>query len=257
MFSNPTDKELEEIRTRWFPHHKAKIQEFGPNLFRLSWANPASSDYSIVYIIDHHTLCVYGDLGEAIYQWSGKINLHFLRSLNLDYFHGKCQASEKGRISDNYDFSFDKFAQHLKDEIVRAKEEGATYLDKLDMESFKYCDEDEFGAVAWLREEGGDLDGETLGHLIDGGKSIPLRCASHLIGLQMAAAQLEELSTPKGPPPYLISEFPPVFPCWLWHIPSQQWLTSEVRGRGIAELDIHNKVILHWHPNQDTAPAKL
>lgn len=256
MFSYPTDKELEEIRTRWFPNHKATIQEFGPNLFRLRWAAPNTSTYSIVYIVDHHVLCVYGDLGEAIYQWSGKINMHFLRSLDLGYFHGKCQASEKGRISDNYDFSFEKFAQSMKDEIARAKEEGSTCYDKLDMDSFKYCDEDEYGAVAWLREQDG-IDGETLGHLLNGGKTIPLRCASHLIGLQMAAAQLEELAKPQTPPPYLISFYPPEFPCWLWHTPSQQWLHSESRGRGIAELDIHNKVITYWHPNQDAAPTKL
>lgn len=189
MYSYPTDKELEEIRTRWFPHHKAKIQEFEPNFFRLRWANPATSDYAITYIVDGYNLCVMGDLGEAIYCWSGRINLHFLRSLELGYFHGKCQASEKGRMSENYDFSFEKFKAGLFQQIKESREGGSFRYEKLNLEYFGLIDEDEYGAIAWLRKQ--DIDGEEAGSFLRNGKTIPLRCASHLIGLQMAADQLD------------------------------------------------------------------
>ena len=63
----------------------------------LTWKKPGTGNYMVRYLVSGNTLCVYGDLGEAIYQWSENVTLEWISNLYLSYFKGKCQASEVGR----------------------------------------------------------------------------------------------------------------------------------------------------------------
>lgn len=87
-----------EIRNNWFKNHVAEFSDFpnNPNIKTLTWQQPNTSIYSIHYCIWGRNLAVFGDLGEAIYSWSSNVDWDFLSSCNLDYFHGKCRASECG-----------------------------------------------------------------------------------------------------------------------------------------------------------------
>ena len=69
----------------------------------IEWAKPGTWVDHIRYFIHGATLMVYGDLGEAVYRWSGKLSLPFLAGCNLDYFRSKCQASEYGRGGKEWD----------------------------------------------------------------------------------------------------------------------------------------------------------
>lgn len=83
---------MDEIETIWFKDHVATAQMIDHRLTRIFWNKPGTRCFSIVYLIDENNLFVTGDLGEAVYSWSGKIDLHFIRNCELDYFKSKCKA---------------------------------------------------------------------------------------------------------------------------------------------------------------------
>lgn len=181
----PTEEQNQDVRTRWFKNHKATILHDGETLKLIEWKDPESWCYAIRYIIDRNTLCVWGDLGEAVYQWGDRINLAFLANIELGYFVSKCQASEKGRGRDCYSFDFDDFAKGVREYVKECEDDG--FPSEIDLDSLTYS-EDEHGAISYLNDQ--SIEGETIGMLLDTGKSLNLRIASHLIGLKMAHAQL-------------------------------------------------------------------
>jgi hypothetical protein len=99
--SNKRDQ-FKICREEWFKDHKAVIiagtsgDPATTSNMVIEWRKPTSWNYAIRFIIHSQWLCVVGDCGEATYQWSENITLKFLGSLNFDYFHGKCRASEVG-----------------------------------------------------------------------------------------------------------------------------------------------------------------
>jgi hypothetical protein len=186
----PEARELQEIEKHWFKDHVATFSECGATGLKLmEWKAPKTWCYAIRYILDGGTLCVWGDLGEAVYRWNGGASFEFIAGTDLGYFKSKCEASEKGRGSDFYDFSFEEFAKNLRTEIGENPE---SYRD-VDLESLEYCEPDEYGVISWLRDQ--PIDGETAGHFLSGGKTINLRCAAHWMGIKMAVAQLASVSS--------------------------------------------------------------
>lgn len=97
-------KREDDIRNVWFKNHEAELNQSGEISF-LTWGKPGTIHYKIWYVLHetHGTLMVYGDLGEAIYRWYGKVSFHGIAGFDLHYFHGKTCASELGRVSDNYE----------------------------------------------------------------------------------------------------------------------------------------------------------
>jgi len=97
-----------------FSNDIVEIVEFGkPNNFN-GWMR---------YIINGKFLTVQGDYGDAVYFWSGKGTLTFewLSGLSLDYFAGKCQASEYGSGFKSWDS--DKARDYLEECIIWDKVE--------------------------------------------------------------------------------------------------------------------------------------
>ena len=179
-----------------FKNHKATVDQYAQldcgriDIEVLTWKKPDSSSYMVRYIIYGNTLCVYGDLGEAIYQWSQAITFEWLSSLDLSYFKGKCQASEVGR--DFREWNNNKAIDTLKS---FAKDEY-----------FKWSDFEENGGKdslydvreweEWLRENGTDVLGENFWEwAFEIGYTINTRCMYHFIGLQMAMEQLRKNET--------------------------------------------------------------
>ncbi len=80
----------------WFRYHVCTRNEQFPD-WRMVWANPRSSFYSVHYIIYGSALFVTGDIGSAVYGFNQKLDWKFLADCELDYFASKCQASERGR----------------------------------------------------------------------------------------------------------------------------------------------------------------
>jgi hypothetical protein len=104
-------EKLEDNRVKeWFRDHI--VTNYDENektgLIRITWKKPGSGTYAIVYIIDTHTarLSVVGDLGEAIYGWSGSISLNFIAGCDLHYFNSKCLASSCGERGKTWNDEF-------------------------------------------------------------------------------------------------------------------------------------------------------
>jgi hypothetical protein len=157
----------------------------------IKWRKPGTCCYYIKYIIDGGFLFVSGDLGEAIYQWSDKINLEFLAKCDIYYFIGKCRASEVGRDFKDWDEE-------------RAKEVLKEYSEDHKCFSWKEFEETEglsnLGSkidwIGWLNDyhlgESKVLGEDFWEWAYDCGDVINIRGIYHKIGLNMAFKQLKE-----------------------------------------------------------------
>lgn len=85
--------------TQRFASHVASQKGCGGSENHILFKNPASGFDAIAFIIlDKSRLVVTGDLGDAIYKWSGNpaISWQWLANLDFDYFCKKCVASAVG-----------------------------------------------------------------------------------------------------------------------------------------------------------------
>ena len=95
----PHIENLIKMHRESFKNHVADVRGQG-DMITINWARPGTRNYSIHYamgLFNPGLLIVAGDMGEAVYQWSDAISLSFLADCELDYFAGKCRASETGK----------------------------------------------------------------------------------------------------------------------------------------------------------------
>ena len=153
----------------------------------LTWKNPGSYNYYVKYIVIGNTLCVYGDLGEAIYQWSENVTFEWVSNLDLSYFAGKCQASEVGR-------DFKEWSERKAREAMKHFEKEEYFKwSKFEEEGGPEALYDKHEWAEWLREHGYNILGEDYWDWAYGiGKQINTRCVYHFMGLQMAMKQVSE-----------------------------------------------------------------
>lgn len=195
MVSNRYAKLIADIE-KDFKDHVATIKLDRTGIFILRWQKPETFINSVEYILRGSTLFVHGDLGEAVYCWSSNINLVFLADIDIDYFRGKCQASEEGR---GYEYWFSEEAEIYLN----------TYCDNNDLndKTRKVFDDNKselIGAcqtkndwIEWLRDPGNEEVRESIfgqdwwDFLPDIGIDAHPRCVMHLHGLKMAYEQLE------------------------------------------------------------------
>lgn len=193
----PTKEQLEEIRARWFKEHVATLTQHAPHIAELVWKKPQSSTYAVFYVLYGGALMVHGDIGEAVYRWGGtseRLSFEWIAKCDLSYFHGKLCASERGR--DYFRFDYRQFTANLKREVgegnVRAS--GTAWSHAVDDIS------DEHEAREFLQRYFERNESETLGSLLRGGHVLDTRCAGHLVGIQMAIAQLAAAAQPQPEP---------------------------------------------------------
>lgn len=181
-------KENERIR-QCFSNHYPDILSFNKGtIIKIRWKKTGTWNMAVIYIIDLHlgTLCVFGDFGEAIYQWKGSISLNFLGDCNLDYFNGKCQASscgERGKTW-NQEIAVEYIKSYVYDSEKKSK------LIDLVPESIAAC-ESEFEWHRWLYDNGQEFFGNDYGEYGNIGGTISSRVQSHLIGLKMILEGLD------------------------------------------------------------------
>lgn len=149
---------------------------------------PGTRIYRIDYIIRDNILFVSGDCGEAIYQWSSDINLEFLAICGLDYFKGKCRASEVGQDFRQWDPTIvgDRFSEIMDDE-----EEKIRSLAKEDweMDGKFHCFHPEEWALwvdSFVEAHRLGWDGETIGMAATLGYVPHCRLQLHWHGLKKA-----------------------------------------------------------------------
>lgn len=190
----------------WFTEHVATYRVCGdatPDspFFRteeMAWKRPDSGTYGVRYIIAGPTLFVQGDLGHAVYRWSEAMSFPSIAGCDLQYFHGKCQASEFGReyLTWDEDEALDYFTEITTERIadaaasrqgeIRALTEGGKFAIRGGRNEYQ----------EWL--QGGDARlvlGNDFWEYGSIGMVIDRRCRAHLIGVKMAVEQLG-LATP-------------------------------------------------------------
>lgn len=176
----------------YFKDHVATLtvlkDEQGNEIERLLWKRPGTSVCMIVYLRSNATLLVYGDLGDAIYQWSEKQTLEWISGLNFGYFAGKCQASEEGRGYKTWDGQVleERIKEFFKDYQEEYPRGYAKFQESYGRHSTSSRDE----WIMFLSTEGAEHFGPEysywpMGETIDG------RCNLHLEGLKLAFKQLK------------------------------------------------------------------
>lgn len=190
------------IREGWFANHQVLDHRLlGYDRGKapveiLVWGKPGTGIYRVRYLLYEGTLMVSGDIGEATYCWHprGGINgLRWIAGLSLDYFHGKCTASEDGRCSHWYEWDGDgarkTIREYFKDE--RSCKGYKKYLES----SFPSVIGDRDTFLAELRcgsSDAYDTFGDDWYEWVPNvGNVIPMRCQGHLIGLKMALLEKE------------------------------------------------------------------
>jgi len=177
------------IRKNWFAKHQVIHHEIiGSDLGRLEylrWQEPGTSVFWVDYILKNATLFVSGDIGEAVYIWSQPFSLLGISQCSLDYFHGKCTASEWGRTCECYEWDSATAKKTIKEHF----EEYST-LEKYEIFKQSHApldNKNEF--IAWcyynnIKDIFDDNDFWEWGY--NCGDIIPGRIKGHLIGLRMA-----------------------------------------------------------------------
>jgi hypothetical protein len=173
-----------KIAEQWFPNHKATIETCPNGVTTIEWKKPGTGIFGVRYVLWGGTLYVSGDIGEAVYCWSSEISIQFLASCNLDYFLGKCQASETGRSFVEWD---DDVARYKLDDMLKdeAECEGVSVEST---ELFKILEgvSDKEGCESAAREAyDGDGDSERASMIHDAGEVPNMRAIAHWKGLRM------------------------------------------------------------------------
>jgi len=181
------------IRESWFNKHVVLGHNLdayarGRNpIETLVWGKPDTIHMKVWYVLQHSTLMVYGDLGEATYRWYGlDIDFEWISGCDLSYFHGKCMASEKGSSIHNYEWS-EQLAKADIFENYKNDRDCKGYKKYLDSNFSNMIHSKEEFHAALITEDAYDVFGDDWYEWVPGvGQITPLRCQAHLIGLKMA-----------------------------------------------------------------------
>ena len=190
----------DEYIREWFKDHVVKRYEKHDSVEHLFFSKPNSSNYSILFIRSFGTLFVAGDLGDAVFQWPGDSSLEWISNCNLDYFKGKCQASEVGRDFSEWDEEYAiKSVLEYVTEYCDEEDEVKGKIEKLDESEWRSNIHSEFEWAGWLNENGSEVleDQDYWEWAFSVGKVIHTRCRAHLIGLQEAIKKLPESEKPE------------------------------------------------------------
>lgn len=176
----------------WFLGHVADLtgDHIGGVAFqRLVWKKPGTGINRIDFVCDGPHLFVTGDLGDAIYEAGGS-GLQWWSGCDLEYFAGKCVASETGRGYREWDR--DAAWIRLRQMFDQADEQEAEAWERCVEGGAEHELSSESEWTLWLHNAAEEVwganwtDREPWGI----GSVVSLRCEGHLLGLQLAMRQL-------------------------------------------------------------------
>ena len=181
------DAQMKICREQWFKDHRANMlgNPITPAAKVISWEKPQSLNYGCRFIIHRRWLCVVGDIGEAVFEWSQDLTLEFLASLDFGYFHSKCRASASGNKFEQWNPR--EAWQSLKQLEQEYGHDGITkYTKELTTGSCK--DEYEYAARKFYEKTG---EAELASMIVSGGNAPSVHAIGMFVGLKMAIEQLK------------------------------------------------------------------
>jgi hypothetical protein len=187
LFRSVMIKNEEEIK-RWFKDHVATLTKCG-DIEVLDWRKSDTCIFAVRYVFDGCHMYVSGDLGEAVFRFTEKACLDRIATYSLDYFDEKMRAfcdAERDFDRGEAKKGLDYWKQNWEDEDV--------HVDKVYNELLAMVDD--CSSVKEWECKLYDYDINKVGYdswewLPGVGSVIPMRVESYLIGLKMAAKQLE------------------------------------------------------------------
>ncbi len=199
------EQEADRIR-KHFAKHVATLSPRRRECQILRWQAPTTCIYLVEYVCVNGILFVSGDVGCAAYVAYGCLDrgwdLREWSACELDYFASKCRASEYGLPCKEW--SRDTALAYLetwKADRLRDAEDGEGEAVESEDQDWFPAWEEALGRVdsqrdweAFLGLRGEDLFGSDWWEYGNIGMRVGLRIRYHLIGLQMALAQLHERS---------------------------------------------------------------
>ena len=149
-YIDPTEEHKER-----FKDHEVTLKENG----WVKFAKPGTNIDMLCFNVFYGTLVVIGDLGDAVYRWGEKVDLDWIAGCNLDYFLGKCQASEVGREFTEWDPSL--CHEDMEKWAVQEFDEQDLERPESELQDATYAIDD--GHIAWqayLYDNGYELFGD-------------------------------------------------------------------------------------------------
>lgn len=176
----------------WFKDHVATVvgeitSEKQP-LIAISFRNPTSWVYGMRIIVHSQWLCIMGDIGECIHQWSSNLTLEFLAGCDFHYYSGKCQASDDFKRS-NATWDSGVALCFLLDQ--KKQDDGTLHEEIRDLEDSGCYTREEFkGAAYAIYNRTGD--GELAGAFSTAGEVPSAQAIGRWVGLRKAIEQLRK-----------------------------------------------------------------
>lgn len=173
----------------WFKDHVATIIGDTSSTIIISFRNPKSWVYGMRIIVHSHWLCIMGDIGECIHQWSSDLTLDFLSECDFRYYNSKCQASDDFKRSNaTWDPGVAmNFLIDQKDVV-----DSSTYDTIQDLEdSGNYTREEFEGAAHAIYNITGD--GELASAFYSAGEVPSTQAIGRWVGLKKAIEQLRKM----------------------------------------------------------------
>lgn len=175
-----------------FVNHKALyVKYMAPNgwgIEWLQWRDPNSSFYAMWFVRMGPFLFVSGDVGEATFQWGECNDLEFIAGCDLDYFAGKCRASEHGA-------GFQSWDEHRAgDRLTELLSESSEMTERFEERNGWRClysrhEWDEWAANHAEKVFGQDWWDSSI--TVSPGMGIDPRCELMLEGLKMAVKAMK------------------------------------------------------------------
>ena len=100
MTEHEQNEKSHKLAAEWFKNHSATAFQSGnggSKLTVIDWRKPDTGNYAMRFTVSQNCVVVTGDVGDAIYCFTGEIDLEKLASFDWHYFVNKCVASETGR----------------------------------------------------------------------------------------------------------------------------------------------------------------
>jgi hypothetical protein len=196
-----------EVREQWFPNHVAKFTEHPDGTKILEWRDKSgTSVYWFTAMLRNGALCIFGDIGEAVYRWYPDVHSwEFFADVNSDYFESKCCASESGRRY--YEWDCERVGQRMDEQLheMTNNEDGSENDEAFQERWALFADEggteaaeDEHAWCAWFdmyRDDTRFFHQDDYEWAPGCGRVIANRCVAHLIGIQMALEQRKETAS--------------------------------------------------------------
>lgn len=188
----------DEIRNEWFKDHVAKFEKVNDTISVLDWKQQGTICYYVRYVFDGSHVYITGDLGEAVMNLTWFATPKSFLGIDLHYFHEKLAAYHEEKKSWDSDSAVENLKYWIKEyreEDLEKDEKGKNdelLKELIDVaEGCTSTSEWAYQVNENYADKLSEVDCDYWEWIYGVGDVVPNRFRAYLVGLQMAAEQLE------------------------------------------------------------------